>query len=284
MMHVDVREARLIEVLRSKFPGLAFDVKQLDVGDVYFEARVQEEPTPANNTDCDQDGIETMEQEQDTHSQHSKTVQIFVERKTIADVAASLKDGRWHEQKLRLVASGARIIYVIEGYAFDEAKPVCGINGKAIATMLWNAVMRDNIHIVHTKNVEQTACALAGLASRLHSGSTESWFGSCSKAAQELERRHQLSLLKCKRKDNITESTTFKMQLCTIPGISACKADAVCATLNVHSMLQLVTLLNQQAGGGPSAFVQLLCKVPGIGKCNAVNILQHLGFQQNINT
>lgn len=273
MMHVDVRETRLIEVLRSKFADLVFDVRQLDVGDVFFEARVL--PSAAQD-----DENEKQEDEKEGQTQYN-TVQIFVERKSIADVAASLKDGRWHEQKLRLVGTGARIIYIVEGYTFDEAKPVCGINGKAIATMLWNAVMRDNIHVVHTKNIEQTASALAGFAARLHSGSAESWFGDHT---IELERRHQSSLLKCKRKDNITEGTTFKMQLCTVPGISACKADALCTTLNVQSMLQLVTLINEQEGG-PSAYVRLLCKVPGIGKCNAINILQHLGFeQQNINT
>ena len=38
----------------------------------------------------------------------------ILERKTVDDLAASIKDGRWHEQKMRLKACGlSRVIYLI---------------------------------------------------------------------------------------------------------------------------------------------------------------------------
>ena len=38
-----------------------------------------------------------------------------VERKTLEDLAASIKDGRWREQRTRLLESGAPVFYIVEG-------------------------------------------------------------------------------------------------------------------------------------------------------------------------
>ena len=40
---------------------------------------------------------------------------LIIERKTIADLYASIVDGRYREQKARLIKSGCRFCYLIEG-------------------------------------------------------------------------------------------------------------------------------------------------------------------------
>lgn len=49
---------------------------------------------------------------------------FIVERKTMADLDASLKDGRFREQRDRMLESGLRVVYIFEGIATDMMKKI----------------------------------------------------------------------------------------------------------------------------------------------------------------
>ena len=79
---------------------------------------------------------------------------ILIERKAEGDFAASIKDGRWREQKSRLLEQRTyRPMYIIEG-------EMHGLPKKALYGALCNTILRDRIHIIRTSGISETLCVL----------------------------------------------------------------------------------------------------------------------------
>ena len=76
-------------------------------------------------------------------------VQLAIERKTISDLESSLIDGRFFEQRGRIIeAYGDRVAYLIEGdYDHSDTKLSGSITGLAF---------RHKIPVIRTKNVHDT--------------------------------------------------------------------------------------------------------------------------------
>lgn len=85
-----------------------------------------------------------------------ESVHVVIERKTRADLQASLKDGRFHEQRARMVRSfGAeRVCYIVEGgtdWASMASRAEIGL------------VFRDRVPTLWTADVRETAVLVAAL-------------------------------------------------------------------------------------------------------------------------
>jgi len=65
---------------------------------------------------------------------------LIIERKTINDLAASLSDGRYHEQKARLKNSEISVLYLIEGGYAELDKKYKGC--------ILNTMLRDHIPVI----------------------------------------------------------------------------------------------------------------------------------------
>jgi crossover junction endonuclease MUS81 len=116
---IDTRERKLIELLKKNKTKLQFEVKHLDIGDIIFEEI------------------------------KSKENKIVIERKTIQDLLSSIVDGRYKEQKMRLLSSNYNIMYIIEGEIADKkiytsivSMSLEGIN------VIYSATIGDTIHII----------------------------------------------------------------------------------------------------------------------------------------
>jgi ERCC4-type nuclease len=89
LLKLDIREKRLIQLINTANTGYNFTIKteNLALGDIII---------------CDDDETELL----------------LIERKSLADLAASIKDGRYSEQSYRLNSYSLHnhnIIYLIEG-------------------------------------------------------------------------------------------------------------------------------------------------------------------------
>ena len=73
------------------------------------------------------------------------------ERKTASDLAKSLKDGRWAEQKDRLSKSGLTVVYIIEG----ELKEDAAMHG-ALLSSLVRAEVVERVHVFRTWDLKET--------------------------------------------------------------------------------------------------------------------------------
>lgn len=120
MIILDVRENKLVELFTEG--TIDFEKKLLDVGDIQISKGGDEQ------------------------------VDVVIERKTVSDLSSSIIDGRYREQKARLLETKIPIIYVIEGKL--EVK-----RGVPLTT-IWNAMihsmLRDKCFVFRTDNIKQT--------------------------------------------------------------------------------------------------------------------------------
>ena len=95
------------------------------------------------------------------------SVLMVVERKSLSDLAASIKDGRMDNHDKLMEAqrkSGCVVMYLIEGPAYPSLdKKFGGLPFKCLQGKLDNLMLRDDIRIMWTRDEEHTAKRLAGL-------------------------------------------------------------------------------------------------------------------------
>lgn len=87
---------------------------------------------------------------------------LLIERKTGADLAASIQDGRWREQKARLLESSYVPLYIIEGSLHERSIPYKSLRGALV-----NTILRDNIHVIETSTSRSTLSLLKMLQQKV---------------------------------------------------------------------------------------------------------------------
>ena len=162
-MIVDDREHDLIERLKAE--GVKFTVERLPLGDIQIE--------------------------------HNGSMAL-IERKRTDDFAASISDSRWREQKARLSASGAIVIYLIEGSLYGQSKPP-----ETLSSAIWNTMLRDQMWVIRSRGIEETSLHLQQLQKKI---------GTTIKSSSSM-----VSLLS-KRKRKV--ENTWLLMLMAIPSVS----------------------------------------------------------------
>ncbi|PKI83925.1 Mus81p [Malassezia vespertilionis] len=127
--------------------GITCDLRALELGDIIWVAK----PRADNPSHIAQLWSSVQE----------VVLDAVVERKRLDDLASSIFDGRWHDQKLRLRFSGIdKVYYLIED--IDVANLVQR-HGASIQTALSSTQIIDGFHVHRTANGEGTADFLANL-------------------------------------------------------------------------------------------------------------------------
>jgi ERCC4-type nuclease len=247
MLKVDVRESALWSSLEGKAVARPMQRMALDLGDVWVESVPPESLDPA-----------------------APSVFVF-ERKTLADLAASIKDGRYREQKARLLTHYAprRITYIIEGGGMRwlRAGSANGLAHSVYQGAVFHTLYRDGAHVVFTKDVDETADFLLAFAGKLAADPAK--FDASGGAASPCVVALQ-GLKRCKMA-NIDAAACYRMQLCQLPHISSKIADAIATAY--PSMPQLIAALQPLS---PAARVAALVKLPLVGKKKAEAVIHML--------
>ena len=132
----------------------------------------------------------------------------IIERKTVDDLGASINDGRYKEQKVRLLSNNKNnIYYIIEG-DINECKT---LSKKSILGSVINMIFRDNIKIIYSKNIKQTLEIILQIKRKYENGK----FNKNEDTSQEY-----LSAIKLNKKQNMDKKLCNILQLATIPGVS----------------------------------------------------------------
>jgi ERCC4-type nuclease len=182
------------------------------------------------------------------------TKRYIFERKTVSDLESSIKDGRWREQKMRCMASGAVLIYIIEAWndsLFEEAS--------MIRTAIVNTMLRDNIMVVFTKSLQGTADFIKSIIQVVEKDPQKF----VSKGGDYTE-----CLIKSSKKSNITHESVFIHQLCSVPGISYKKAKTIIDHTNTKCIGELCQVINHDS--------TVLLKCSGIGKKLSDTLINYL--------
>lgn len=196
--------------------------KRLDVGDIWIQA-------PQTDTATGDD----LKDDDDTAAQRPTCKAVCIERKTWADLSASVVDGRLREQKSRMVEPGVRYVYAIEGSNVEcWGGAMRGVRHRCLWGAIVKMCMRDGISVFHTHSPEDTAA----LAAYLHKQLCEEGFAPTS-------RGDVVTGVQKRKRDNLTDpSAVLRAMISVIPGMSASKADSV-----VHQYANVGALSNATA-------------------------------------
>lgn len=181
MLRIDHRERGLIEVLDQL--GVEHEVTALTLGDIEWV--------------------------------HDEAHVVRMERKTWDDLWASIRDGRFREQRERLrsqAVSSSYVVYVIEGLLPSDPERA------KICTGAWmNLVHRDGFYVVRTMNVQETGYWLSQALRKQAAG--DPW---CTTTrAEDAQRAHDQGLhLSIRRSGNLDPATIMALQFSVVPGIS----------------------------------------------------------------
>lgn len=220
VLTLDIRERDLIAHCTSK--NIPFQTASLEVGDMLLK---------------------------------SPTETLVFERKTLADLEASIKDGRYREQKQRLKSTFPfhRITYVIEGTLNSRSS-------KSSISALVSSRYRDGFQVFHTSGVADTVWHLSQIQERM---------AIPDKTAFDTSNGEYASAVKSKTKkcENLTPEMTYLMQLAQIPGLSMTIAQDISKVYPCFS-----ALLKAIGENGAKAFD----KIAGMGKMRSKKMLEYI--------
>jgi crossover junction endonuclease MUS81 len=233
---IDSRETSLFSILSERDldiykDKIVIEKKQLDIGDIHI----------IFNNNC-----------------------YIYERKTINDLLASIKDGRYKEQKHRLKASSANSInYIIEGDTITSAKN--DKNQKMLTSTYYHSIYRDNINVFFTINTNETATFLLLLATKIID-KPENFINNNNEKNDDYI---DICKIKTQKNKNITKETCYLLQLSQIPGISK----EIARNINeiYPSFASLLKALHESDDK-----ISLLMNIKLIGKTKATTIIEYL--------
>ncbi len=206
-LYIDYREHKLIDELTKR--NIEFTKDNLEIGDISIKMNGQ-------------------------------TIYLM-ERKTLEDLASSIRDGRYKEQSFRLhdySLHNHHICYLIEGqlskYKVSKfSKNV--INKKVIHSAMCSLSFYKGFSIFQTENMFDTADYIVHIFEKIkkenkcgcyHTSPTESSAlqssneSSAEDKSPEIEEKKYTSCIKKLKKDYLTPSNIHIVMLSTIPGVS----------------------------------------------------------------
>ena len=206
IIKVDAREKELVELLtillkEDKYKGIELAVGSLPLGDVILSL---------NQSD-----------------------KLIIERKTINDLASSIKDGRYAVQSFRLSGldhPNHNIIYLIEG---DLSKWSSYKGTKMDKSTIYSALISINYYkgfSVHRSiSSAESAIIICSMANKLRKDTAKPPYYYCQpiKGEDEKAEDNYVSVVKRVKKENITEDNIGELMLCQIPGVSDVTALAI---------------------------------------------------------
>ena len=191
---------------------------------------------------------------------------VIVERKSLGDLASSIKDGRYEEQSYRLNGlphHNHNIVYLIEG-DLSKMSSFNSFKDRIDKTTLYSAMFSLNYYkgfsVLRSMHTEESALLICNMAYKLnkssdkhafYSNSTSNSMSSSNEKSAEQETTAEetdeppsyCNVIKKVKKENITPDNIGEIMLCQIPGISATSAIAVMKEF--HTVHNLIAKINE---------------------------------------
>ena len=161
---------------------------------------------------------------------------LVVERKSLADLAASITDGRYAEQGLRLNSlpvHNHNIVYMVEGdllrYVPKRVKAMkrAPLDRYALISSLATIQYSKGFSVARTMSIQESALWLLQTASKIEKSKLSSCYDSQEEPSDGDNSPGYVSVVKRVKKDNVTPDNICAIMLCQIPGVSTALAQAV---------------------------------------------------------
>jgi ERCC4-type nuclease len=251
-LKIDLREKRLIKLIQAyknqfEFKNIDIEILNLPVGDVII---------------CDEKGNE----------------KLIVERKSLNDLASSIKDGRYVEQSHRLMNNPVHnhnIIYLIEGNL-----STWNWQYKIQANTLYSAIFSLNYYkgfsVIKTNDITETAEYILRMCDKLNREKKKvSYY-----EAGEKKPKKYCEVVKKVKKDNITPENIGEIILSQIPGVSSHTSQVI---MNKYGSLYnlLCDLDTNQKCLDDLSYTTENGVIRRISKTSIRNIVQYLLYQKS---
>ena len=165
----------------------------------------------------------------DFHILQGDSIYAIWERKTYADLCASVKDSRYREQKHRLLAANAKVHgYIIEG----SRNARHGLPEDTIDSILLGLTVRDGFSVLYTTDAAHSARMLGKMIKKFpeYSNHTQNHTDALIQGS--------ISTIKS---ENYTPELCYLAQLAQIPGVSTITAQAIARVYpNIGNLVDLL--------------------------------------------
>jgi len=215
---------------------------------------------------------------------------LLIERKSLSDLIASIKDGRYEEQSYRLLHSSGypshSIIYIIEGM-FSQLRSL--IEKKTILSAITSLNFFKGFSVFRTCSLQETAENIVWMAEKIDrdfgkgkipyylnrtiDNNIENNGENVVESSQPIPNNY-CSVVKKVKKDNVTPENIGEIILCQIPGISSVTAIAVMK--HFSSFIHLITELQNNPNCLENIVIENNGKVRKINKTSIQNIQNYL--------
>ena len=148
---------------------------------------------------------------------NNETVLIF-ERKSLADLISSIKDGRYKEQSFRLShceLDNKYIYYIIEGNILNFINKEKEITKKMLFSSILSLSYKKGFSILHTSGLVETAEFIVRFYDKIKTEASEK-----PEEQPSVNPDTYSDVIKSSKKSNITTSNINEIMLIQIPGIS----------------------------------------------------------------
>lgn len=169
----------------------------------------------------------------------NNTIQVIIERKSIQDLCSSITDGRFREQKQRLIESindTSKICYLIEGTNKDSFS----LSYNIINGSLLNLIFKHKYKLIQTSNILDTYNTIILLYKKFKNNDFET-NGNVSTGTKLIKRSEKV------------KNNKLLNQLCLIPGVSSRIAETIMTSSSsissISSLIQIYNDLNEQPDG-----------------------------------
>ena len=243
-IQVDMRENDLIKIMENlietipSFKDLELKIENLPLGDIILSDEKEE--------------------------------YVIIERKSVNDLMASIKDGRYEEQSYRLNGinhPNHNITYLIEGNISNTNSKLIKQKNEKEQSMVYSAMVSicyfKGFTVMRSFDMSETATILCNMAYKLIKSKDRSMYYQTSisispfiksgfiteseitvspeDSLKENTSKDYCSVVKRVKKENITQDNIGEIMLCQIPGISAQTAKAVlCKFKNIKDLIKAI--------------------------------------------
>lgn len=253
-LKIDDREKKLIKLIRAFKDMYAFKfeiiVEKLPIGDVIL---------------CDDDDTE----------------RLIIERKSVNDLAASLKDGRYREQSYRLTNNPVHnhnIVYLIEGDISLYSNRYTKIKPQTLYVTMFCLQYYKGFSVIKTKDISETAEYIIFTLDKMMRTPDKKNFYSEDK--QQQQPKNYCEVVNKVKKKNIRPENIGEIILSQIPGISSTTSLAIMKKFG--SLYNLLNELKQdQHCLDEIVYITKKGQERRVSKSSIANVVQYLLYQKS---
>jgi ERCC4-type nuclease len=164
----------------------------------------------------------------------------IVERKSLTDLKASIRDARYEEQSYRLLHAGGLsphdIVYIIEG-AMSTVRSAK--DKKTVYSAMTSLNAFKGFSVLRTNSVQETAELVLSMASKYERNAKKGIFPASMTASGGGPPASYCTVVKKVKKENVSIDNFAEIVLSQIPGVSATAAVAIMQKFSsFHALLQ----------------------------------------------